>query len=213
MSPATKAEEWFERYLADAGYAWDYECDLGIRKRPDYVVSSQDFEIVCEVEELDALSAFATKPGLSFVLSSKEEFGPVRRKIALTTTASIIAGNTSDSSSGPSDCAGGGHVVSHGYNLIGNTSEDSADGPCSFQLVATDRAGTTPIDPRLLPLGSYGGSTQTVKPASNSPAVDAIPVGAQATDGAELCPSSGTVDQRGKPRPNGPACDIGAVER
>jgi hypothetical protein len=125
-------------------------------------------------------------------------------------TATILAGNVG---SGPSDCGGDfGSIVSHGYNLIGTITEDD---PCpTIQLASTDQAGTTPpIDPRLLPLANYGGPTQTMKPASNSPAVDAIPIGALATDGTALCPASGTTDQRGKPRPQGSACDIGSVER
>jgi hypothetical protein len=127
-------------------------------------------------------------------------------------TASIIAGNIASGGVGASDCAGRfGTIVSHGYNVIGTTSEDD---PCPFQLTSTDQAGTTtPIDPHLLPLANYGGPTQTMKPASNSRAVDAIPVGALATDGTAVCPASGTTDQRGKPRPHGSACDIGSVER
>ena len=126
-------------------------------------------------------------------------------------TATIIAGNVASGGVGFSDCAGPGPVVSHGYNLVGTIKEQD---PCPFQLVSSDRAGTsTRINANLLPLGSYGGPTQTAKPRAISRAVDAIPIGAASTDATPLCPASGTFDQRGKPRPNGPACDIGAVER
>ena len=49
---------------------------------------------------------------------------------------------------------------------------------------------------------------------ARSRAKDAIPIGAITTDGVTpLCPSFGTSDQRGVPRPQGAACDIGAYER
>ncbi len=68
-------------------------------------------------------------------------------------------------------------------------------------------------DPKLLPLASNGGPTQTMVLGSGSGAVDqavdatcAAPVGS---------PSFGTggVDQRGITRPQGTHCDIGAYER
>jgi predicted outer membrane repeat protein len=128
----------------------------------------------------------------------------------LTITATIIAGNTSGSPN--SDCEG--TITSNGYNLIGIL--EPADLPaCGFTPRSTDQVGTTaPIDPLLLALGNYGGPTQTVKPKATSPAVNKLPVGSMSADGTlALCPSSGSTDQRGRPRPNGPACDIGSVER
>jgi len=73
----------------------------------------------------------------------------------------------------------------------------------------TDRAGTLaePLDPRLAPLGDYGGPTPTHVLNEDSPAVDAGP--------AESCTAA---DQRGLSRPidgNGDGirgCDAGAVE-
>ncbi|MDR2335973.1 MAG: IPTL-CTERM sorting domain-containing protein [Burkholderiaceae bacterium] len=59
-------------------------------------------------------------------------------------------------------------------------------------------------DPLLAPLADNGGSTQTMLPARNSPAINAV-----------ACSVGGSaVDQRGEPRPDaaGSACDIGAVE-
>jgi len=55
-------------------------------------------------------------------------------------------------------------------------------------------------DPLLGALQYNGGSTPTLMPAANSPALD---TGANCT----------ASDQRGIARPQGPACDIGAVER
>jgi hypothetical protein len=55
-------------------------------------------------------------------------------------------------------------------------------------------------NPLLAPLGNYGGPTQTMPPLPGSPALDAA-----GSLGLAL-------DQRGFPRPSGPASDIGAVE-
>jgi hypothetical protein len=66
--------------------------------------------------------------------------------------------------------------------------------------------GSSPLDPRLDPLGDYGGPTWTRAPQPGSPALDAVPASH----------STLTTDQRGQPRPDeaadGGACDIGAVE-
>ncbi|MDX1991815.1 MAG: choice-of-anchor Q domain-containing protein [bacterium] len=61
-------------------------------------------------------------------------------------------------------------------------------------------AGGVVADPLLGPLADNGGGTQTFFPAANSPALNAFTQG---------CPST---DQRGVARPQGAACDIGAVE-
>jgi hypothetical protein len=60
---------------------------------------------------------------------------------------------------------------------------------------------TTNADPKLGPLAANGGPTPTHLPASDSPLRD-----------AGQCVAGITVDQRGVPRPQGVACDIGAVE-
>jgi predicted outer membrane repeat protein len=134
--------------------------------------------------------------------------GGVLNDGSLTISATIIAANEG------SDCQG--TITSNGYNLIGIVAPTDPDLPaCDFTPRSTDKVGTTtPLDPHLLALGNYGGPTQTVKPAADSPAVDAIPVGALTADGTtQLCAASGSVDQRGTRRPKGPACDIGSVER
>ena len=83
-----------------------------------------------------------------------------------------------------------------GYNLIGD-----GDGAGGF-TAAGDQVGTaaSPIDPRLAPLGDYGGPTQTMALRTGSPAIG------QGTTVAGL-----TTDQRGfaldAPRP-----DIGAFQ-
>lgn len=66
----------------------------------------------------------------------------------------------------------------------------------------------TPLsgDPRLLPLGDYGGPTPTQMPGAGSAAIDA------GADAACAAAPVGGVDQRGAARPDGAHCDIGAVE-
>jgi hypothetical protein len=131
-------------------------------------------------------------------------------------TATILATNTHDGTV-RFDCAGS--IVSQGYNLLGTNAHPAGSPACSFSAVSTDLVGTsTPIDPMLGHLGKHGGSTRTIVPRAGSPAVDAIPLGAHDSTGggAELCPAAGHApipDQRRVFRPQGPACDIGSVER
>jgi CSLREA domain-containing protein len=90
--------------------------------------------------------------------------------------------------------------VSKGYNLIGDGNATGA-----FNQTG-DQTGVS--DPKLDPLGSYGGPTQTHRLQSYSPAVDAGPP----TDGDPIaCPPPAT-DQRGVKRPQGESCDSGAFE-
>jgi CSLREA domain-containing protein len=86
-------------------------------------------------------------------------------------------------------CAGGA-PVSHGANLDPSASCGLAG--------AGDRPGA---DPLLGPLQNNGGPTDTRLPAPGSPALDAV----------AGCPPPAT-DQRGIPRPQVSACDIGAAE-
>ena len=101
------------------------------------------------------------------------------------------------------DCAGSpGALQSLDHNLIGNLGVS-----CTVAALPADQFGTAaaPLNPRLLPLGAYGGRTETQLPEAVSPAVDrGAPNGADAP--CEL------VDQRGVVRPLGAYCDIGAVE-
>lgn len=79
-----------------------------------------------------------------------------------------------------------------GFNLI------ESPATCSFVAQPTDVIG---VDPLLAPLADNGGPTPTRALLPGSPALDA---------GAIACAAT---DQRGMPRPQGPACDIGAFER
>lgn len=89
-----------------------------------------------------------------------------------------------------------GVIQSLGNNLFGI-------GAGATGFAPTDLVGTfsNPIDPRLSPLGNYGGPTQTHILMAGSPARDA---GNNA--------SAPATDQRGFARIVGPAIDIGAVE-
>ena len=85
-------------------------------------------------------------------------------------------------------------AISQGYNL-------SDDNSCSGFLSETGDRSNTPAG---LGYGrqNNGGPTQTYALLPTSPAVDAIPVSSCIV----------TADQRGVPRPQGPACDVGAFE-
>jgi hypothetical protein len=106
---------------------------------------------------------------------------------------SLIAGNQA-----PSAADVLGTFLSQGHNLIGNVGNASGFGASGDQLGG---AGNATIDPQLGSLQNNGGSTLTMLPAANSPAVDAGD-----NSGA---PST---DQRGIRRPLGGTVDIGAVE-
>ena len=85
----------------------------------------------------------------------------------------------------------GPQIVDAGHNL-----EDRDQ--CLFSSSSRDLVNT---NPRLAALANNGGDTDTVAPMPGSPAIDH----------ATLSHCS-TVDQRHVLRPQGPACDIGAVE-
>jgi CSLREA domain-containing protein len=101
----------------------------------------------------------------------------------------VIAGNTVNGA--PENCHVAAMIIeSRGHNLADDTS--------CFLSGPGDLPG---LPPRLGPLAMNGGPTATQLPLKGSPLIDA-----GTYDG---CPAD---DQRGVPRPQGPACDIGAVE-
>ena len=90
-------------------------------------------------------------------------------------------------------------VASQDYNLVEN------DNSSTFMPAAHDTIGA---DPQLGPLADNGGPTLTHRPANNSPAVNAIPLGQNGCGDVE-----NRFDQRLFARPNdGTSCDKGAVE-
>jgi hypothetical protein len=107
-----------------------------------------------------------------------------------------ILGANSDQGGQAGDCAG--VLLSQGYNLIQDTSGCTLTG-------TSDIVGLPPL---LGPLGDNGGPTPTHALLPGSPALDAgDPAGCRDSQGTLL-----TSDQRGEPRPQGNACDIGAFE-
>ncbi len=109
----------------------------------------------------------------------------------------ILSGNTATSGTGP-ECEGS--LTSRGYNLI----KSNAD--CAFTSDTTDILNQ---DANLATLADNGGSVQTHLPNAGSPVLDRVPA-ASCTD---LSNNPLSTDARGVSRPQGSACDIGAVER
>ena len=102
-------------------------------------------------------------------------------------TGTIVAGSTATA-----NCAGAAPSETVGYNLDSGTS-------CGFAK-STDLTKTNPL---LGKLAANGGPTMTQTLRRGSPAIN------RGGTGATGCPAT---DQRGLPRPFGPACDIGSVE-
>jgi hypothetical protein len=116
----------------------------------------------------------------------------------LTLGRSIVSGNTS-ALNPEVDVVAGVAVTVNDFNLFGH---DGDAGVSGFVTGSTDIVPNKSLGRILLPLADNGGPTRTHALAIGSPALDASPDDA-------TCP---TIDQRGNPRPRGPACDIGAFE-
>jgi hypothetical protein len=117
---------------------------------------------------------------------------------------SIVSGNTASTRAETreirvTDYFASNVVAADDYNLFGH---DGDAGTTGFTPGSTDIVPNEPIGAILLPLADNGGGTQTHALAIGSPALDSSPSDA-------TCPRT---DQRGNPRPRGPACDIGAFE-
>ena len=107
-----------------------------------------------------------------------------------------VAGSIVAESKVTEDCSG--IITDAGYNL-------DDDGSCGF---GPAEHSLSAVKPYLGPLQDNGGPTDTRAPALDSAVLDQIPTGATG-NATTLCPST---DQRGEARPQGGACDIGAVE-
>ena len=106
--------------------------------------------------------------------------------------SSVTAKNTITANALTSGNCGGLAPTSLGNNLSFDSNADTY--PCF-----SPGGGNVFADPQLGPLQGNGGVTQTM----------AIPQTSAALDAGAGCPA---IDQRGFPRPQGPACDIGAFE-
>jgi hypothetical protein len=105
-------------------------------------------------------------------------------------SGSILGANRDPGDQAP-DCAG--VLESRGRNLVTDAAGCALTGGGDTDL--------TGVDANLGPLADNGGPTLTHAPLEGSPALDAA--------GADGCSDS---DQRGVARPQGDACDVGAVE-
>ncbi|MDQ4143516.1 MAG: CSLREA domain-containing protein [Actinomycetota bacterium] len=121
----------------------------------------------------------------------------------ITMNNSIVSDNTTISGATQANCEINTIEPSSGYNLENGTT-------CDF----TESTDLDAVDPKLAPLGSYGGPTKTHALKPTSPAVDGGTV-------EEAGPGGGcrATDQRGVDRPqDGPdpntqaRCDVGAFE-
>jgi len=109
---------------------------------------------------------------------------------AITLTDTIVAHGATGV-----DCLVAGGAIS----ITSNNDNLSDDTSCNPYL--TKSGDQKNVNPLLGPLADNGGPTLTQLPAAGSPAVD---------HGGLVCPAT---DQRGVTRPQGPACDVGSVER
>jgi hypothetical protein len=137
-----------------------------------------------------------------------ENSAPVGSGIAVSSGSATLGGVTLAGGAGPGadlDVAPGASAAVRG-TVIGSCAGAApsslghnldAGGACGLAGPG-DRAG---LDPLLGPLGPAGGTTPVRVPGAGSPLVD-----------ADAGCSPGAADQRGVLRPQGAACDIGAVE-
>ena len=119
----------------------------------------------------------------------------------------IIAGNTGtnfDPDIYPPTFGGTSTVTTAGFNLVGNNSGVETVFPAGQPNANNDRVGTstTPLNPRLAPLGNYGGATLTHALLNTSPAIN---------NGNPAIAGTPVTDQRGAAREGN--TDIGAFER
>jgi hypothetical protein len=99
-------------------------------------------------------------------------------------------------------------LVSNNVNLEGSQMTANCAGTFTFGVFGISFPANTGCpgsvgDPLLGPLQDNGGPTPTMALGVGSPAIDRIPPAGFG------CPAT---DQRGIPRPQGPACDLGAFE-
>ncbi len=131
---------------------------------------------------------------------------------ALTITNSIITGTVASNGAGNNDVVNNVVVGTHpsntgnvatltytGSNIVGaSQNATSTAGATATQ----NGAPTSNANPLLDVLANNGGPTQTMLPLAGSPAIDT----------AASCTGANATDQRGIARPQGPQCDLGAVE-
>lgn len=117
----------------------------------------------------------------------------------------ILWGDSASSGNGPEiyyrEAGGGSSESTMLYSVVEGGDAGSARFGGGTDTAFSSGTGNLDVDPLLGPLTDNGGATPTMLPAAGSAAVDA---------GTNTgCPAT---DQRGIERPQGPQCDIGAVE-
>ena len=124
----------------------------------------------------------------------------------LTATNNVFIGNSVSSSFGGAGIVADGLIANVSYNLFyQNLNASGVESDCGC---TSNTNAITGINPNLLPLGYYGGPTETMLPQPGSPAICA-------GNYADI-PNGVTTDQRGFPLTNS-ACsngglDVGAVQ-
>jgi hypothetical protein len=124
--------------------------------------------------------------------------------LTLSLTGSLVAGNRATTA--PEALHSGGTLKANAFNLFGVRGTAGVEG---FTPGPTDQVPAEPLTAILDPiLADHGGPTLTHALVPGSPALDAIPWGANG------CGTTNFSDQRwqARPQPAGGACDIGAYE-
>lgn len=114
---------------------------------------------------------------------------------------SVVAGNTSPAGPTGADIRNLSSLLTTlGGNVIGDNTSVTAEFPEDGVFVGGNTLAL--VNPLLAPIGSYGGTIETMPPLPGSPCIE----------GASLLAGTPALDQRGRPRPSGPLPDLGAVE-
>jgi hypothetical protein len=124
--------------------------------------------------------------------------GGLNANTSITLRATIVANNSAANGGNPWNIAHNcsNQLLNGGFNIQypDRNHNDGNDPYCT--------PGVWIVEPGLSALASNGGYTQTMPPNPGSPALDLVTSG---------CPPP-SVDQRGRARPEGTACDAGSVE-
>jgi predicted outer membrane repeat protein len=155
---------------------------------------------------IENASGPATVSDSTFSGNSANAGGGIYNSNTLTLNNTLLAGNTAGAAG--NEIYQNSGTISDSRNLLGDSAETSAAAFTNFSpdvsdIVATSN-GTKPtaLSAMLVTtLGNYGGATQTLPLLPGSPAINSA-----------LFINGITTDQRGVPRPQGSAPDIGAFE-
>jgi hypothetical protein len=123
---------------------------------------------------------------------------------SLVLTHVTVVSNTSAATAGLEAPAGASVTLRNSmvaYNAGGNCTGTIVAEGANIQFPDATCGAASVTDPLLGPVGDYGGQTLTAPLLPASPALNSAL--------AQFCPPS---DQRGRPRPSGAACDLGAYE-